>query len=205
LLDVDGTLLDTLPSLRRVWTSWALRHGLDAELVWRTALVKHPFETFESVAPELDPALCLATLHEIEDEDAHNGSYRAFDGASELLGALAPAEWAIVTGNYAHRVRIRFQRLGLPLPRVIVDAEAVTRGKPHPDGYLQAARALDCPPERCLALEDGESGIAAALGAGMTVWAVNASPGDAAVAEADRVYSRLELATEDVIGWLTAR
>jgi mannitol-1-/sugar-/sorbitol-6-phosphatase len=204
LLDVDGTLLDTLPNLRRVWRSWALRHGLDVELVWQTALVNLPLETFATVAPELDSARCLEALHEIEDEDARNGDYAAYEGASDLSSALRPDSWAIVTGNYAHRVRIRFERLGLPLPQVIVDAGTVSRGKPHPEGYMLAAKALGRRPEECLALEDGESGIAAARRAGLTVWAVNANSDSAGVESAHRVYPTLELATQDVIRWLAA-
>jgi mannitol-1-/sugar-/sorbitol-6-phosphatase len=202
LLDVDGTLLDVMPNLRRVWADWALLHDLDPELVWRTALVTAPTETFAAVAPSLDPASCLTVLHELEDEDARNGSYAAFDGARELLDALPPQDWAIVTGNYAHRVRMRFQRLGLPLPQVIVDADSVTRGKPHPEGYLMAASALGCHPAQCLSLEDRESGIAAASRAGVTVWAVNAESDPAGAELAHRAYPTLRLAVDDVIEWL---
>jgi sugar-phosphatase len=202
LLDVDGTLLDTLPKLQGVWTSWASRYGLDAELVWATALVNHPLDTFARVAPTLDPNVCLSALHEIEDDDAQNGDYAAYDGTTDLLSALRPGSWAIVTGNYAHRVHIRFGRLGPPIPQVIIDANAVTNGKPHPDGYLKAAKALGCHPEECLALEDSESGIAAAQHAGMTVWAVNASPDTPGADRANRVYPTLRSATKEAIAWL---
>lgn len=202
LFDVDGTLLDVLPNLRRVWAEWALRHDLDPELVWRTALVTAPSETFAAVAPSLDPASCLAVLHELEDEDARSGSYVAFDGASQLLAALKPTDWAIVTGNYTHRVRIRFERLGLPLPRIVVDAETVTRGKPHPEGYLKAAKALGRRPDECLSLEDGESGITAARSAGTTVWAVNVKADQTGVELAHCAYPTLSSAANDVIEWL---
>jgi sugar-phosphatase len=204
LLDVDGTLLDTLPKLQEVWSSWASRHGLDAQLVWATALVNHPLDTFARVAPRLDPEMCLSTLHELEDDDAQNGHYAAHDGTADLLSALRPGSWAIVTGNYAHRVRIRFSRLELPVPRVIIDANAVTNGKPHPEGYLKAARALGCRPEQCLALEDGESGIAAAQRAGVTVWAVNARSDTPGADRADRIYRTLRSATKDAIAWLAS-
>jgi sugar-phosphatase len=205
LFDVDGTLLDTLPNLRRVWAEWAARHGLDVESVGRIALVSHPPETFARVAPDLDPARCLEVLHEIEDEDARDGDYCAYRGASELLSELRPGSWGIVTGNYAYRVRIRFERLGLPLPQLIVDAGAVVRGKPHPDAYLLAARSLGCPAERCLALEDGESGIAAARSAGLTVWAVNATPDTAGAEDAHRIYPTLGAAAGDVLSWAAVR
>jgi mannitol-1-/sugar-/sorbitol-6-phosphatase len=203
LFDVDGTLLDVMPNLRRVWAEWAARHALDPEFVWQTALVTCPTETFGIVAPSLDVASCLAALHEIEDEDARCSDYGAFDGASELLNTLHPSAWALVTGNYAHRVRIRFSRLGLPLPQVIVDAEAVARGKPHPEGYLKAARALGRHPEECLVLEDGHSGITAARAAGMEVWAVNINPRLTERVTADRVFPNLSLATTDVLDWLS--
>jgi sugar-phosphatase len=202
LLDVDGTLLDVLPNLRRVWTDWAQRHELDPELVWRTALVTHPLGTFARVAPALDPDRALKDLHELEDEDARSGSYVPLEGAGELLDALASADWALVTGNYAHRVRTRFERLRLPLPRVIVDAGAVTRGKPHPEGYLKAAEALGLRPDQCLSLEDGEAGMAAARRAGTTVWAVNVGAEGADLKDADRVYPTLKKAVNDILEWL---
>ena len=202
ILDVDGTLLDVLRNLRAVWREWASRHALDEDEVWRTALVSRPVETFAAVAPSLDPGSCLAVLHELEDEDARTGAYTAFDGAGELLHALRPSEWGIVTGNYAHRVHIRFDRLGLPLPPVLIDADAVRSGKPDPEGYLKAAGALGRRPEDCLVLEDGESGIAAGLAAGMTVWAVNVTPDQPGVERAQRAYPRLNLAVADIREWL---
>ncbi len=54
----------------------------------------------------------------------------------------------------------------------LVIAEDVAHGKPAPDVFLQAARAVDVPPERCLALEDAPSGIQAAKAAGMRCVAI---------------------------------
>jgi beta-phosphoglucomutase-like phosphatase (HAD superfamily) len=43
----------------------------------------------------------------------------------------------------------------------------VTRHKPHPAPYLEAARRLDVAPTACLALEDSHNGVRAAHAAGM--------------------------------------
>ena len=55
---------------------------------------------------------------------------------------------------------------------VTVSSEEVPRGKPAPDVFLEAARRLDVPPERCAAIEDSANGIRAAHAAGMRVIAI---------------------------------
>src|SRR3712207_6272170 len=85
LLDVDGTLLDTLPALRVVWHTWAHAHGLDGDEVFDVALRGVPRDTFRTVAPQLDVEVCLAELHRIEDADAETGNCQAFAGARDLL------------------------------------------------------------------------------------------------------------------------
>ncbi|MGV4983279.1 HAD family hydrolase [Streptomyces sp. NRAIS4] len=175
LFDVDGTLIDALENQRRVWRAWAERYGLDPDEVYRVALRTRPTETFAQVAACHDPHECLATLHELEDEDVRSGCYAAFDGAAEVLRGLPPGSWALVTSNYEHRVRGRFLRTGLPVPGLIVDAAAVEEGKPSPVPYLRAAARLGAEPGDCLVIEDAPSGVRSGLRAGMTVWGVNSA------------------------------
>ncbi len=49
---------------------------------------------------------------------------------------------------------------------VVVSGDVVKRGKPHPDPYLQAARALGVDATQCIAVEDSKTGITAALASG---------------------------------------
>jgi len=173
LFDVDGTLMDAVENQRRVWHAWAARHGLDGDEVYAVALRTRPVETFAAVAPDADPDECLALLHALEDEDVRTGTYSAFDGAAELLNALPADRWALVTSNYEHRVRGRFERTGLPMPELIVDAACVREGKPSPVPYLTAAEKLGADPADCLVIEDAPSGVRSGRAAGMTVWTVN--------------------------------
>ncbi len=201
LFDVDGTLIDAVRNQRRVWATWAERYGLDADEVYRVALRTRPIETFAQVAADRDPQECLAALHELEDEDMRSGVYTACDGASELLHGLSPGSWALVTSNYEHRVRGRFLRTGLPVPGVIVDAAAVEEGKPSPVPYLLAAQQLGAEPEDCLVIEDAPSGVRSGLGAGMTVWGVNAS---VAVEGVHRHFASLREAVPHILAFASA-
>ena len=86
--------------------------------------------------------------------------------------------------------------------RVVVSSEEVPRGKPAPDVYLEAARQLGVPPERCAAVEDSHGGIRSAKSAGMRVIAIpNASyPPDAdALAQADVVIRSLDELTPELV------
>ena len=47
--------------------------------------------------------------------------------------------------------------------------EDIPSPKPHPDIYLEAARRLNLPPDRCLVLEDNSNGIQSAKAAAMHV------------------------------------
>jgi sugar-phosphatase len=60
---------------------------------------------------------------------------------------------------------------GIPPPKfsVLVPADEIERGKPHPDGYLRAAELLGVDPKECVVFEDAEPGIRSALASGARV------------------------------------
>ena len=83
-----------------------------------------------------------------------------------------------------------------------VSSEEVPHGKPAPDVYLEAARRLGVPPERCAAVEDSHSGIRSAKAAAMRVVAIpNPSypPDEEALAQADVVIASLDELTPELI------
>ena len=93
----------------------------------------------------------------------------AIAGAGELLRRLPPEHWAIVTSASERVARHRLSCAGLPLPNLLVGAEAVINGKPDPEPYLLGAEWLGVSPDCCLVFEDAPAGIESALRAGCTV------------------------------------
>jgi putative hydrolase of the HAD superfamily len=93
-------------------------------------------------------------------------------GVEDLLGEARTAGWgvALATGRRRASLDPLLVRLGVfDAFDAIVTAEQVARGKPAPDIFLAAARALDQAPSSCTVLEDSLPGCEAALAAGMRV------------------------------------
>jgi mannitol-1-/sugar-/sorbitol-6-/2-deoxyglucose-6-phosphatase len=92
-------------------------------------------------------------------------------------------------------------RLGLTEITVRCSAMDEANGKPAPDVYLAAARALGMVPAACLALEDSAHGVAAAKSAGMRCIAVPDPllAGDPGYRRADVVLPSLTSLDEKVL------
>jgi HAD superfamily hydrolase (TIGR01509 family) len=96
----------------------------------------------------------------------------AVAGVAEFLAALPPIPKAVASSSPTHWLRRALERFGLDRhfgDRLFSAAEHVERGKPHPDIYLHAARALSVRPEAALVIEDTPIGVKAARSAGATV------------------------------------
>jgi sugar-phosphatase len=89
-------------------------------------------------------------------------------GARTLLKSL-DLPWAVVTSAPRDLAIRRMVAAGLPVPEVLVPADEIDHGKPHPDGYLRAAELLGLEPAECVAFEDSEPGVLSALTSGARV------------------------------------
>jgi len=122
-------------------------------------------ETVPLVAPHLVVADEVAALEGTESHTTE-GVYEV-PGARELLERLPADAWAIVTSGVRSVATLRIRHTHLPMPRVLVCADEITRGKPDPEGYLTAAERLGKKPADCVVIEDTPAGLEAAGAAGM--------------------------------------
>ena len=92
-------------------------------------------------------------------------------GAREAVERLA-ARWPLGLASSSNRelIDLALELLGVKHRfKATVSSEEVTRGKPAPDVYLEAARRLGVDPTHAAAIEDSENGIRAAKASGMRV------------------------------------
>jgi sugar-phosphatase len=80
---------------------------------------------------------------------------------------------------------------GLPLPKVLVGADDVTKGKPDPEPYLKGAELLGFPASQCIVMEDAVAGVRAAHAGKMDVIAVATTYKPEELKEADAVVTEL--------------
>jgi sugar-phosphatase len=169
LFDLDGTLIDSTPSVDRSWATWARNRGLDRA----SFEVAHGVPARQILAAFLPAGDVDAALAEIEAmEVADADGIVVLPGALEALAALPPGRAAIVTSCTLPLARARIVATALPAPAVVVTADAVPVGKPDPAPYLLAARRLGVDPARCLVVEDAPAGLVAGRAAGCATLAL---------------------------------
>ncbi|HEY0017570.1 MAG TPA: HAD family phosphatase [Longimicrobium sp.] len=172
--DIDGTLIDSEPlhfaallhacrihdcpvtaeendrmlglSVLDVWRWLRAERGLAAEFEpWAGEIVRYYVE-------HVAPAMIRPGVRETVEGLARRGIPQ---------GCVSTAEHRIVMANL-HAIGV-FRFMGC-----VVSREDVTHTKPDPEPYRLATRLLGVPPERCLAVEDTEVGVASAKSAGIT-------------------------------------
>jgi mannitol-1-/sugar-/sorbitol-6-phosphatase len=197
LSDLDGVLVDSAAAVERAWTAWALRRGLDVDDVLALAHGRPTVEVVAAAAPHLDTSVEAA---EVEGEEvADTEGLTALPGAADLLGAVPRV--ALVTSGTRALASSRLAATGLSAPDVLVTADQIDRGKPHPEPYLTAAERLGASPAECLVVEDAPAGVAAGLAAGMTVVALRTTHDERDLVGAHAVVDD----ARDVVRWLRAR
>lgn len=170
LFDLDGVLVDSTAAVGRAWHRWALKHGLEPKAVVHAAHGRHTIETMRALAPHLDSDDEARTMENEESRDMEGVT--TIPGADSLLRSLPDGQWAIVTSGTRTMATARLRDTGHLVPPVLVTADDVVDGKPHPEPYLKGAAGLGIDPKLCLVFEDAPAGIRAAQAAGMRVIAL---------------------------------
>ena len=185
IFDNDGLTLDTEHTWTRAEAALYARYGTQFTLDHKREMLG---TSGEKSALTMERHLgqpgrgdeLRVELRELVHDELNGAGVEPMPGVTELLDALG--EHGIPLGlatNSGREFATRALRAAGLYERfaAVVSAEEVERPKPAPDVYLAAAAELGADPEQCVALEDSETGVAAARAAGMTVIGVPSFPG----------------------------
>lgn len=177
IFDLDGTLTDTEKYYQKAWPE-ALRHfgyepapGLALEL----RSLGRPFAPAkfkEWFGADFDYSKVREYRKALVADLIKENGIPLKPGAEEILGWLRDEgiTVAMATANDYNRTRGYLEKIGLEkyFDRVIC-ADMVKFGKPAPDIYEEAVKALGIPAGRAFAVEDSPNGVKSAYGAGCKV------------------------------------
>ena len=180
LLDLDGTLVDTVGTRIEAWLRTFAEFGIAAERDAVAALIG-------SDGKYLARQVGTAAGREVGDDlaeqiDARSGEIysdlntdpQPLPGVADFLDTLdmMGIPWAIATSSRREQVGRSIASLGRGSEPRIVDGSSVARAKPEPDLLLAAAGQLSVEPSECWCVGDSTWDMRAAAAAGMTPIAV---------------------------------
>lgn len=175
IFDMDGTMIDSMPSHTQSWVEFCRRHDLaiDVKDLMRRTTGRTGAECMQELFQRTSAPADVAAL--IAEKEA---IYRALFAPqfTEVAGFTAFSELAagqglkfgIGTAGDRHNIEFAFNLLKMKLkPDAVVGGDEGFAGKPNPDIFLEAARRMDVEPACCVVFEDAPFGIEAARRAGM--------------------------------------
>jgi len=179
LFDLDGLMVDSEPHSLASWRTVLSSRGVTLDL----AVSERMFGLRQIEAARMlvevygltEQPSALGREKEEYQLDHLDGQINAMPGLVELLNELDRCELraAVASSGARPYVNAVLQAIGLPKRfRAIVTGDDVVNGKPAPDVFLAAARAVQTDPQHCLVLEDAPAGVQAAKAAGMRCVAI---------------------------------
>jgi len=172
LIDLDGTIADSLPYLYKSYETLLKKRGLTPS---REEFIELTGATIE------EAALFLENKYQIKDLYAEWKEILIFHyeneinphlGVDELL-AFAKGRFKLVLVTAAEEVFAKpfLKRHGFEFDELICKAS-----KPSPEAYLTALRKLKIEPKEAIAIEDSKNGALSAIGAGIYTFLVSDQP-----------------------------
>ncbi len=178
LFDMDGTMFDTEKLWGAVTRALAASYALTWDERVRTQMMGK--KDSEALAVFKEYFKCTATVDELVARRreliltdlsmvaVNPGLYELLDVLEEkgIRKAVATSSFRQLTDALLSQFQLteRFD--------AIVTGDDVTKSKPDPEIFLEAARRVSIEPSACLVLEDAQNGVEAAANAGMRVFAL---------------------------------
>src|SRR5262245_2793190 len=200
LWDMDGTLID---SEEYHWIAWrdtlgAERRPITREQFQRTFGWRNDAILRDLLGSSLSPsevARIGSAKEALYRQLVRERGISLLPGVAEWLARLRGDGWkqAVASSAPPQNLAALLDALAISFDAV-VSAETVEHGKPAPDLFLAAARAIGVPPARCVVVEDAAAGVEAAHRGGMKAVGVLTSQTSLA---ADVVVRRLNELPQD--------
>lgn len=202
---MDGTIVDTEHIWKEATHQLITRRGvaitqdLSKELSHRLNGMALPQSCMiiKEITQSVEPVEALiAEKSNLACQLYEQGHVKFIEGFTTFHEQVVALEMKISIATNANDATLELTDKMLNLKRYfgehMYNLSKVSKGKPHPDIYLLAARQIGVAPELCIAIEDSAHGIAAAKAAGMFCIGINTSGNPEQIKQADLKIDRYE-------------
>lgn len=178
IFDLDGTLVDSMPTHYRAWRCALREHGAPPHVFRWAEFTAHGGMAAVDIVKDLNATHAL-TMDPDTVADRKRALYAHLLSTERLPIIPETVElvhhlkrrgipYAIGTGSAMPGALATLHSAGLQgLFPLIITPEHVAQGKPAPDIFLLAAERMGAPAAECVVFEDAEPGLQAAHAAGM--------------------------------------
>lgn len=178
IFDMDGVIINSKDHVEEFWLQKLDEYGIEIPEEEREERFhgRPARPTVNDLFSELSEETREEIIKECGEYDASVEKYPMISGVEQLLKECSEAgiRIGLVTSALPGKVERMLAGLRFPSPfEVMVTADVVENGKPHPECYLLGAERLNVHPQKILVFEDSVSGVKAASGAGATVVGIN--------------------------------
>lgn len=178
IFDLDGVIVDTAKFHFLAWQKLAHKIGIEfsekeneqlkgvsriksLEKILSWGNKKLLEEEFQSLMAEKNQDY-LSLVNQMTPDDI-------LPGVKPFIDVLKSRTHPVGLGSASKNAQTILKSVNyLDAFEVVVDGTKVSKAKPDPEVFLQAAKLLDTPPEQCFVFEDSIAGIQAANAANMT-------------------------------------
>lgn len=176
LFDMDGVIAHTNPHHKSVIKNFCKQY--DIEVTDEFLEQKVYGRTNKEWIPEVFGNITDSRIERLADEkellfrEQYKPDLKPVDGLLTFLEAMQTSNVPMVVGTSAPYENADFILSGLHIQEyfaAVLSSADVTIGKPHPDIYLKAAKAINLDPANCVVLEDSLAGVQAGKAAGAKV------------------------------------
>jgi beta-phosphoglucomutase len=177
IFDLDGVIVNTARYHYLAWKRLAGEFGFNFTLEDNEQLKGvNRMRSLDIVLKKGN--INLPEARKIELAERKNEQYKKYltkmdksevlPGILNLLKKLHLMDIKIALGTASKNAPYILEKLNLKgYFHVVVDGNSVTKAKPDPEVFLQAAKALELNPQECIVAEDSQAGIEAAKKANM--------------------------------------
>jgi beta-phosphoglucomutase-like phosphatase (HAD superfamily) len=213
IFDMDGVLVDSMPSHSRAWQlafENVANIQVESKLIYKNEGRRGMELVREILATKSIYVIDISIIEKIvrkKSEIFKNiGSFKLFPGVKQVISSL-PCRKAVVSGSTKSDVfNIINHSFGNKIFDVMVTADDIANGKPSPMPFIKALQELDLEPENTLVVENAPLGVLASINAGIEcIVTLNNTPLSyddfKRMISNQRIFSNLKSANKLLINW----